>query len=77
MAAINLLLILVQAQNVLAQTEGAIPSNLIAVYKALGGRLQIRYGNQPDRGQVVVMEESLDQPLSEPRMLPPVPADEP
>ena len=73
----NLLLVLVEEQNVLAQTQGAIPSNLIAVYKALGGGWQIRYGNQPSRGEAVVLEESLDQPLPEPRMLPPVPADDP
>ncbi len=75
-----MLLILVQEQNVLAQTQGAIPSNAIAIYKALGGGWQIRFGSQPDRGQAVVLEESLDQPpapMPEASTLPPVPTDEP
>jgi NodT family efflux transporter outer membrane factor (OMF) lipoprotein len=76
----NLLLTLVQEQNVLAQTQGAIPSNLIAIYKALGGGWQIRYGSLPGPGQTVAMEESLDQPggpTPELNMLPPVPTEEP
>jgi NodT family efflux transporter outer membrane factor (OMF) lipoprotein len=75
----NLQLIRVQEENVLAVTEGQIPRSLIAVYKALGGGWQIRYGGQSGPVPMVFTEETLDQPtapMPEMDMLPPVPTDE-
>jgi NodT family efflux transporter outer membrane factor (OMF) lipoprotein len=43
----NLLLDLVAAQDLLAETKGDVAQNLIAVYKAIGGGWQIRLGSTP------------------------------
>jgi outer membrane protein TolC len=86
----NLQLVLVQQQNDLAAIQGEIPRSLIAIYKALGGGWQIRYGSpQPMAAMEAIPApvEALapdapdaDTPTAEPpqeeKLLPPVPEDQ-
>jgi NodT family efflux transporter outer membrane factor (OMF) lipoprotein len=72
----SLLLILVSEQNSLAEIRGSVPQSLIAVYKAIGGGWQIRYGQPTGMGQSVAVEPLPDvpaAPVPEANMLPPVP----
>ena len=64
--------ILVQQQDRLAQVQGEIVQNYIAIYKALGGGWQIRLGGNSGPRMVDAMEE----PMLEPEEFPSLPAED-
>ena len=71
---------LLQQQDQLAATAGAIPSNLVTVYRALGGGWQIREGKPflpPQTVEAMAQRTNWGRLLDYEVVVPPVPAPRP
>ena len=67
----------VQQQDALAQSRGQVATNLVAVYKALGGGWMMRYGLGPEEQNAGLGDAPPEPPLGLPPMAVPTPPGSP